>query len=257
MIARLGADTVLTLVRLRHGEPHPVLAHTPVWRDDTASRAEDARAHAELTRLGLMRGDRLVPEFDDMVGALVRPDHELYGWIDTVVAGRPRRFSVLAGSAHQTGFLLVQDHEPGTVTLTALDPDDLLDAFLAQLPPKRPANRPGITVTHDEFLATRPGVRRRSAPPRLLALQALVDQPRSGAGSLYAAVRRGVGTRVRVPRPVTYIDTRDGRWLITHHTRDGHRWTRVRPATPHLIAGRLRVDNGGAKRDFVSSVAGG
>jgi hypothetical protein len=241
MTVRLGTDTLLTLVRWRRGEPHPVLAYTPSWYDDTASRARDARSRAELARLELMHNGRLVPEFDDVVGAFVRPDHELYGWVDTVVAGRPRRFSVLAGSAHQQGFLLVQNHETDTVTLASLNPDDLLDAFLAQLPPVPPANHPGITVTHDEFLATRPGGRPPSAPPNVRALQALVDQPRSGAGSLYAAVRRGIGTRVRTPGPVTYIDTREGRWLLTHHTSDGHRWTRVRPATPHLIASQLRA----------------
>ena len=244
---RLSTDTLLTLIRWHHGEPHPVLAYTPVWHDDTASRARDARARAELTRLGLMAEGRPVPELDDVVGALVRPDHELYGWLDTVVSGRLRRFSVLAGSAHQAGFLLVQDHEADSVTLTALDPDDLLDAFLAQLPPTRPARRPGITVTHDEFLATRPGGRPRSAPPCVRALQALVDQPRSGAGSLYAAARRGIGPRVRVPRPITSIDTSEGRWLITHHTRDGHRWTSMRPATPHLIASALSVTSPLAK----------
>ena len=241
MTVRLDIDTVLTLIRWRRGEPHPVLAYTPVWLDDTASRARDARAHAELTRRGLMSDGRLDPECDDVIGALVRRDRELYGWIDTVASGRLRRFSVLAGSAHQQGFLLVQDHETGTVTLAPLDPDDLVDAFLAQLPPVRPANRPGITVTHDEFLAARPGVRPRSAPPNVRALHALVDEPRSGAGSLYAGVRRGAGTGVRVPRPVTYIDTREGRWLITHHTREGRRSTSVRPATPHLLAGKLRA----------------
>lgn len=241
MTVILGTDTLLTLVRWRHGEPHPVLAYTPTWSDDTASRARDASAHAELARLGLRHDGRLVPEFDDVVGAFVRPDHELYGWVDTVVAGRPRRFSVLAGSAHQQGFLLVQDHETDTVTLASLSPDDLLDAFLAQLPPVRPANRPGITVTHDEFLATKPGGRPGGGAPNVRALQALVDQPRSGAGSLYAAVRRGIGTRVRTPGPVTYIDTREGRWLLTHHTSGGHRLTSVRPATPSLIASKLRA----------------
>jgi hypothetical protein len=241
MTARLGTDTVLTLVRWRHGEPHPVLAYTPTWYDDVAARARDARAREELARLGLVHDGRLVPEFDDVVGAFVRPDHEVYGWVDTVVAGRPRRFSLLAGSAYQQGFLLVQDHETDTVTLAPLDPDDLLDAFLAQLPPVRPANRPGVTVTQDEFLATRPGGRPPSALPNVRALQALVDQPRSGAGSLYAAARRGIGTRVRTPRPVTYIDTHEGRWLFTHHTSGGRGWTSVRPATPHLMASELRA----------------
>lgn len=162
-------------------------------------------------------------------------------------AGQPRHYGVLAGLAHQQGFLLIHEHEADAVVLLSIDPDDLLDSFLAQLPPVRPADRLGVTVDYDKLLAASTPMRcegfagfRKPAAPNVRALQALVGQPRSGAGSLYAAFRRRSGTRVRIKRPVNYIDTRDGRWLLTQHTNNGRRWVTARPATRHLIASKLR-----------------
>jgi ESX secretion-associated protein EspG len=244
---RLSTETLLTLVRWRHGEPHSILSHTLTWYDDAALRALDIRARAELTQQGLVDGDQLDPDFDDVVGAFMRPDHELYGWINTTVVGQPRRYGVLAGFAHQQGFLLVHEYEANAVVLRAIDPDDLLESFLAQLPPVRPAGRPGITVDYEKYLAAsaprqREGFAgfRKAAPSDVHALRALVEQPRSGDGNLYAAVRRLSGARVRIRRPVNYIDTREGRWLLTLYTKKGRRWATARPATRHLIASKLR-----------------
>jgi hypothetical protein len=242
----LSTDTLLTVIRWRHGEPHPVVSYTPTWCDDTALRILDDRARAELAYQGLARGDRLDPDFSDVVGAILRPDHELYGWVDAMAAGRPRRYGVLAGFAYQQGFLLVHEYEADAVALTSVGLDDVLDSFLAQLPPVRPANRPGITVDYEEFLAAgaprpREGFAgfRRSVAPDVQALRALVAQPRFGAGNLYSAVRRGSGARARIERPVNYLDTPDGRWLLTLYTDHGRRWATARPATREVIAGFL------------------
>ena len=240
----LSTDTLLTIIRWRHGEPHPIVPHTPTWYDDSTLRALDARARTELAHHGLAYGDRLHPDLNDVVGAILRPDHELYGWVNAVVADRPRHYGVLAGFAYQQGFLLV--HEADAVALASVELDDVLDSFLAQLPPVRPANRPGITVDYEEFLAaSAPRQRegfvgfRRSVPPDIQALRALVAQPRFGAGNLYSAARRGSGARARIQRPVNYLDTPDGRWLLTLYTDHGRRWATARPATRDLIAGFL------------------
>ena len=242
----LSTDTLLTIIRWRHGEPHPVVSYTPTWYDDAALRGLDVRARAELAHHGLAHGNRLHPDFNDVVGALMRPDHELYGWVSMMVADRPRHYGVLAGFAYQQGFLLVHEPEADAVALTAVDLDDVFDSFLAQLPPVRPANRPGITVDYEEFLtASAPRRRggfagfRESVPAEVQELRALVAQPRFGAGNLFSAVRRGSGARARIQRPVTYLDTPEGRWLFTLYTDHGRRWATARPATRDLIASFL------------------
>jgi hypothetical protein len=117
---RLSTGTLLTLVRWRRGEPHPIVSYTPAWYDDMALRAMDTRARAELAQLGLVHGGRLDPELDDVVGAFMRPNHELYGWVNATVAGQPRHYGVLAGYAHEQGFLLTHEYEANTVVLSAL-----------------------------------------------------------------------------------------------------------------------------------------
>jgi hypothetical protein len=245
----LSVDTLLTITRWRHGEPHPVVSYTPTWYDDTTLRVLDARARAELTHHGLMHGDRLDPDFNDVLGALMRPCHELYGWITAMAADRPRHYGVLAGFAYQQGFLLVHEHGTNAVLLTPVGLDQVLDSFLAQLPPARPANQSGITVDYEEFLAAtrkreRSG-RRASVPPEVRALRALLAQPRPGAGNLYSAARGSSGARARILRPVNYLDTPDGRWLLTLYTEHGRRWVTARPATRALITSWLTPMNTG------------
>lgn len=242
---RLSVDTLVALVRWRGGELHPVIAYTPVWYDDTDLRARDLRARAELVHQGLAHGDRIDPDFDDVVGAFMRPDHELFGWINATVAGQARRYGVLAGFAYHQGFLLVHEYGTDAMVLLPIDPDELVDRFLAQLPPVLPAGRPGITVDYKKYLAASTPKRegfadfRKSAPPDVQALQALVGQPRFGDGNLYAATRHISGTRVRIQRPVNYIDTPEGRWLLMLYANKGRRWVTARPATRRLIASKL------------------
>ncbi|ONI92208.1 hypothetical protein ALI22I_05320 [Saccharothrix sp. ALI-22-I] len=243
----LDVQTLLTMIRWRHGEPHPVLAHEPAWYDAAALRALDEAASDELNRQGLSTGGRLTPEFDDVVGALFHPDREFYGWVNTTIAGQPHSCGVLAGVAHQQGFLLVREYQAdraGTVTLWAVDPDEVLDRFLTRIPPARPADRRPVSAVYDTMPAP-PAEKALSTGFRTTtrldadAVQELLAQPRLGAGSLYTAIRGRGGARVRSRQPVNYIDTVEGRWVFTLKRSGGRRWVTALPATRELIAARL------------------
>lgn len=242
----LTTDTLLTAIRWRHAEPHPVLADIPTWYDDAALRALDKQTREELDQHTLTSGNRLDPDFDDMLGAIIRPDRELYGWISTTIADQPRGYTVLAGVAYHEGFVIVCEHAANMVMLWSVSPVELLDSFIACLPPERPAEQPTITVPYADFLAAtartpREGFDgfRKPHHPHVRALQALFAQPRYGAGNLYAAARRRNGTRMRLPHPVNYIDTPTGRWLTGLTSRDGQRWATATPANSQVIAARL------------------
>ncbi|RZS41369.1 ESAT-6 protein secretion system EspG family protein [Herbihabitans rhizosphaerae] len=239
----LRVDTVLAMIRWREAEPHPVLASVPTWHDDDALRSLDQHARAELAGLGLTDD----PDLDDAVGLLVRPDRELYGWIDTTFDGRRREYGVLAVSGYGGALLAVHEFDNGVVALLGARPEELLAAFLAQLPDAPAADGESVTMPYDELeAATAPrgegfgGFSRRPVNPNVRAALRILARPRWGGGNLYAARKTANGHRVRAESPVTFIDTDDGRWLTMVSGRDGQRWATAAPATPQLIADRLR-----------------
>lgn len=242
----LNLTTLHTLIRWRQAEPHPILATTPTWYDEDATHALDRHALDELDENGCLRRGRPDENLDDTIGALVRPDRELYGWITTTVDGRPFRYGVLAVAAYQEAVLVVRNHETDATVLATVPPRDLTGMFLEQLPPVAAAAGQPVSAAYQEFLAaTEPagdgfagfGTLRSQ---EVRAMEDVLGQPRTGGGSLYAAGRAGqLGTRRRCRQPVNYLDTATGRWLTQlDATADGMTAT-LRPAGPDLIAARL------------------
>lgn len=240
----LSLDTVLTMVRWRNAEPHPVLCSTPTWHPEEALHELDEQARAELAELGLFSHGRLTPEVDDAIGVLVRPDQELYGWVDATLEGRPRRYGVLAASAYREAIVVVRNLDTDVAVLTTVRPADLTQAFLSQLPPAPPARGEPVSMPYEAFLATTGnsdefvGFRTRR-DPRAEALQKLLTQPRTGAGNLYTATRTTTGTRRRAKHPINYIDTPTGRWLTTLSTHGDQLTATAAPATPERITRAL------------------
>lgn len=232
----LGVQTLLTMIRWRRGEPHPVLAREPAWYDDQALRALDESACDELAAHGLSAGGELTPEFDDVFGAVFRPRREFYGWLNATGEGQASTRGVLAGVAHEQGFLLVREYSTDTVTLWSVETDELFDSFLAQIPPVRAADRRPVSGDYDALRRPGSGTTSRQDTD---ALRGLLERPRLGAGSLYTARREPGGARVRCRRPVNYIDTPEGRWVFTLRLTGGRQWVTATPADRALIAARL------------------
>lgn len=242
----LALTTVLTVVRSRQAEPHPVLAGTPTWYDDSALRALDEHARDELARHFLVSSGRTTPEFDDLIDVLVRPDRELYGWIDAVLDGRPRRYGVLAVAGYRVGLLVVRDLDTDVVVMRSARPSRLVEEFVGQLPDVPAGVGEAVSMPYDDFLVATTErdefvgfhVQR---DPRVAALRELLAEPRTGAGNLYTATRSDHNARRRNEHPVNYIDTPSGRWLTTLRSDGEQLIATARPATRHTIARALEL----------------
>jgi hypothetical protein len=242
----LNLTTLHTLIRWRQAEPHPILATTPTWYDEATTHALDRHALGELEQNGRLRRGQPDADLDDTIGALVRPDREHYGWITTTVDGRPFRYGVLAIAAYQEAVLVVRNYETDAIVLSSVRPSDLTSTFLAQLPALPPASGRPVTTPYQDFLtATEPtddgftGFDTRQSPD-VRAITAVLNQPRTGGGSLYAAGRGGrLGTRRRARQPVNYLDTTTGRWLTQLDTTANGLVATIRPAGIDLIAAQL------------------
>jgi regulator of extracellular matrix RemA (YlzA/DUF370 family) len=239
----LSLDTVLAVVRWQQAEPHPVLTTTPAWRHPDTAGELDRHAREELMRHGLHDGRRPLPEFDDMVGALVRPERELYGWVTTTVDGRLRRYSLLAASAYKSAFVLVRLYDPDHVVLAAIQPSRVASAFAGELPNVRAAQGNPVSVAYQTYLTATTDDDgfsgfAASENPDAQELTSVLSRPRLGAGELYAATRRA-GTRRRIDRPVMYLDTADGRWLAERRTTDHDDIVSLTPASAEQIIAAL------------------
>lgn len=230
----LTLRTTLTLLRRRGVEPHPVFASTPSWHSEQALRQLDGEADEELRRLRMLDGQRLHRSLSSVLRALDRSSREYYGWIDTTVDGSPRSFAVLAAQAGEDAVVSVRDHISAVVVLAPVRGEELTEGFAAQIPPHPVARAASINTPYREFLKA--PTQSRDSGTR--ALRTLFAAPRTGAGNLYCAVRTS-GGRKRIKHPVNYIDTAAGRWLTVLDDAGGG-WATATPATPGLIAGRLR-----------------
>ena len=222
----LTLPTLLRLVAWRGGEPHTVLADTPVWRSPAAVAELDERARAELAH---------APNMDDLVEALVVPRAECYGWFTTTDGDRRVDYRVLAVVNHSTAYVLTVGPDD-VVTVASARPTGLVAALLAWLPRHPPALGRALNAPKADFDRAITGT---PATGDLAELARIVHEPRLGGGTLYTAVRTDGGRR-RSHRPVTYLDTPDGRWLTQVTTNaDRTEWVTFAPATPALIADRL------------------
>jgi hypothetical protein len=239
----LSLDTLLSLMRWQGADPHPVLANTPVWRDPDTAAAEDRRVIDELRGLGLHDGRRLTPDFADVVGALVRPRRELYGWLTTVEDGVVCRRGLLAVSAYQIGVVLVRLDTDHTV-MASVPPSRVAAAFAGELPDVPAAPGREITTAYRTYLAALDdgdGFDGFGADndPDAHEMRDLLTRPRLGSGELYAAVRDGTGTRRRIERPVVYLDTAQGRRIVERRSGGTDDTAALLPADAAAVTERL------------------
>jgi hypothetical protein len=75
---------------------------------------------------------------------------------------------------------------------------------------------------------------------RAVKMRAILAQPRTSGGQLYAARRDHLGHFQTCARPLSYFDTSSGRYLATEHDGvDGTRWRTLVPADQALLVRRL------------------
>jgi hypothetical protein len=250
----ITTGTLVNLIRRRGGEPHTVLSDKPTWFSDEAQRSEDERVNAELAKAGLFGPRGMHPGFVATVEAIARPQLEYYGWIDGGFQGKPVSYRLLAGSAGGEAFVLAKHEELDVVVLESIQPHELLDGFLGQIPKLAPGRGTPLAVPKSQLEGTARGddgayaVLRNDRPAegsqevgelrRILALR------RMGSGSLYVAARSRSGAWHRIERPVNYIDTSEGRWLTEEIPGRGENRIAFTPADQRVLAERLRSAQG-------------
>ncbi|WP_158879581.1 ESX secretion-associated protein EspG [Amycolatopsis anabasis] len=250
----LTTDTLLNLIRRRGAEPHTVLAGTPTWYSEEAQRAEDEQANAELAKYGLMGPRGMDSGLAATLDAVAHPRVEYYAWINGGYDGKAVDYTVLAGSAGGEAFVLGRNPRHEGVVLASVRPSELLAGFLEQIPKLAPGRGSPIAVPRSELDGGRSSSTAQEEGYTVLRsgqasagskdaeeLRRLLKLRRLGGGSLYVAARGRGGTRQRVDRPLNYIDTTEGRWLTEEVPGSGETLISFTPATPQLLAEKLRA----------------
>jgi hypothetical protein len=252
---KFTTPTLLSLIRRRGGEPHATLGAVPTWYDEQAQRILDEQVNAVLAEHKLLGARGMDRDLVMLLEAIAHPQLEYYGWFEGTFAGAPTNFSVLAGSAKGGAFILVRTISEGAedVVIVAPErPEELLHGFMNQIPRARPGNGPQLVVgkqeftsgrapghSHEEFSVMQSG-NRTPAPDPSAEMKRLLGVERTGAGTLYVAARNRTGSRQRSPKPLNFIDTVEGRWLMEEIPGRGEPLVVFAPATPQLIGDRLR-----------------
>lgn len=246
----LRTNTLVTLVRRTGNEPHTTLNKGATWYSPGAQRELDGRIAKELAGIGLADGGEIDPRLLATVAAIARPDLEYFGWAGGPHEDRQFNTAVLAGSGRGEAFVIARDVDRGFSVLATVSADALLDNFLTQLPPQRPASGQQVVIpksvangdkrsADEDFHVMRshtPDANQRAAAE----YQRILGLGRVGGGKLYVAARGRGGTRRRCEKPVTYLDTVEGRWLLEEVPGTGEPQYVVTPGTSRLIGDRLR-----------------
>lgn len=252
---KLATPILLNLIRRRGGEPHPTLSSMPTFYDEDAQRTVDQEVNSLLTQHGLMGPRGMDRGLLNAIESISRPQLEYYGWFDGQFPGAPANFSVLAGSGAGGAFVLVRVIGEESVILAPERPEEVLSGFVNQIPPGRSAAGQLLITSKAEFLAGRDAVAEgdytvlrsaRDAQPAAPAkeMKRIMETPRTGAGTMYVAARNRSGTRRRCERPLNFVDTVEGRWLMEERPGRGDSLVVFTPATPQVLAERLRNAQG-------------
>ena len=253
----LYTPILLNLIRRRGGDPHRTLASTAVWLDEDARRREDQQVNALLAQHGLMGPRGMDRDLLSLIDSVAQPNLEYYGWFEGSFPGAPTNFAVFAGSGRGGAFVAVRDLRTEAVTIAAERHDELLQGFLNQIPQARPAPGQPLVVGKSEFtgnprrqddgdfsIMRRGQGRPTAATGAVHEIKRVMNSERVAAGCLYVAGKSRAGTRRRSERPLNFIDTAEGRWLMEERPGRGEPLVVFTPATPQVLAERLRNAQG-------------
>jgi ESX secretion-associated protein EspG len=179
-------------------------------------RAALERAAAlELVRQGIGYGGAADEEVERALGVLARPAVEHYGWV--VPPGGDAVGFVAAGDGRQTVLAKLAD---GFVWLSPAGRREPAPALCQELPIETSAPAAEVTLPRDSA-----------------RLAELVAPPLAVRAQFFSSVRGRDGRRRRVERPIHYVRSRLGAWLL--HTLSGHDRITVVPASPAALADAL------------------
>lgn len=198
------------------------------------------QAWAELREYGLARGTELHPDLVDTFRFLTHAPQEFYGFFS--VAGDESTRSVLGVGDRDDAMLVVLDD--GGLTFVPIQATGLTESVVGVLPQVPPARSRSYTFPAgggqpDEGNVYEPEEDTRGGG--FAEARQILRRPRTGGGQLLAARRDRYGDRRRCAFPLTYLDTVDGRFLLTQErSGNGETWVTLAPADNAALADRFR-----------------
>ncbi|MDV6013720.1 ESX secretion-associated protein EspG [Haloechinothrix sp. LS1_15] len=209
----ISLETYATLLDKENlGEPHVTLLGGDRWYPPEAARERDVRVLRELAEQGLTSGNRASDDFRDTLVTMQRPAVEYY----TIASIGESTKTVRTVSHGRDALLIIQEGQ--RIDISPI-PAEQLGVRLVTALPETPAARIHSTncATADLDAAEKGEAFGSDASSRdAKRMKRFLDQDRSAAGQLYAAIRDGHGRRYvnRTPVPC-WIDTNSGRALLS------------------------------------------
>ncbi|GGS16249.1 ESX secretion-associated protein EspG [Actinokineospora fastidiosa] len=213
---KLSVNTVARTVKAEGlGQLHLTISPEALWFPRDEERRAEQMARDELARAGgIDQRGRVDADMLAVLAMLCTPRAEFYGWISQA----KRTVGVLVAVTGRTAVLVRNDD--GVVSIVPVNPEAPAEALVAQTPEVPPGRGQVITVFGEDVRSaaggrqrTATGVGTRQAPPQVREVQRITELPTTGGGQLFTAVRDSAGRRHKVPAPLRYADTVQGRYL--------------------------------------------
>lgn len=196
-----------------------------------------AAVHADLERRNLARRGRPEPDLEDALNLLARPELRV---IALCVPDMNQEKVVRASVVARGGYAVLVTQEDASITLSLVQPNEIATSLANAMPPGRPGPGKLVTVPGEAFenqpqqqQGFRQAVRTTENDDVRLAKQMLTG-PAIGNGHFVVKMEQG-RTKRDFP-PVTWIDTRQGRYSNVQ-TRNG--WFTISPADNMGLARHL------------------
>ncbi|MCP2262154.1 EspG family protein [Streptoalloteichus tenebrarius] len=223
-------------------KPNPLSCPSPGATYEERAELERT-AWAELEQVGLARHGRADEDLVEALHLVRRPAVELFGWVN----GEGGHWSLLAAAAGPSAVLAVFAND--TLELHPVRVDALAEVVVSALPEVAPARGHALSVPVDAVSGPRDDGESGSflhhaagggGGPEVTRFRQVMSAERRGVAQLYAAVRDSYGQRRRVDRPLTVLDTVDGRWLVQRRPGNpGPDWLVAAPVDRRLLVTRL------------------
>jgi len=182
----------------------------------------------------LEKGHSLREDFSTALELITHPDHELTAWIDDRSS---QLSSVSAFTKGRLALVLVRHGE--YVKFTSSTPDIVVSQWFEQLPRCSAAQGNTITIPESQ-LTLKPKPHEPERNPELHRFKAVMNLARISSGQIHSARRDLSGRLIRHNQLLRYIDTINGRWLISFDGAEaGERWITAAPATAFVFSRKI------------------
>ncbi|NKE63653.1 ESX secretion-associated protein EspG [Lentzea sp. PSKA42] len=191
-------------------------------------------AWAQLEQYGLARGSQVHPDLANALRLVVEAGVEYWAFF-SLKDGPQQSVLVVTNGQDALRIVLTPDQQ---FVLEPVRPDEAPQALVGALPPAPAGKGSPITLpedalkqkpqTYDDTGSFMQQSRPTSTPnDQLVAqLKQIMSEPRTGGGQVYSAKRDHLGRKQRCVSPLTYIDTKSGRYIAAK----SEGWLRVQPA---------------------------